>query len=228
MRKNLFILCLITAFACTPALAQDQTAVQLLDNVRSSLVEVRGIDTRTVNDNNGHTALETYHAQGSGVILDSYGTIVTNTHIIANTPRIMVGLSDGTVLEAKRVYSSDADFSFIKVQPPHPLDPITWADSSLARAGTPVIALTTADDGQHILGGEITNPISGVDSGQTEAFELNLPLVHGDSGGPLLDSEGHLLGLIMGRQESHNDKSYAIASNKIHQEYMNYQQNLPN
>ncbi|MDE1920869.1 MAG: trypsin-like peptidase domain-containing protein [Candidatus Omnitrophica bacterium] len=229
MRKYLFILCLLVPVLCLEARAQEQTPEQLLQTVRTSLVEVRAVATKTIRENNGDEIRGTYHATGSGVILDTYGNIVTNTHIIANAQRIYVGLSDGTVLEAKRVYSSDADFSFIKVDPPYPLDPISWADSSQAGTGTPIIALTNSDNGQeHILGGEIIKLINGVDSGSVEMFELNLPLVPGDSGGPLLDNEGHLLGLIMGRKTSQDDKSYAIASNKIHQEYMNYQQNLPN
>jgi len=199
-----------------------------MQTIAPSLVEVRTINTKTINESNGHTLVGTYHSQGSGVIIDSYGTIVTNTHIITNSPHIYVGLSDGTVLEAKIVYSSDADFSFIKIEPPYPLTAITWADSSLAQVGTPIISLSNADDNQqHILGGAITNMIDGVSSDKVEIFELNLTLFHGDSGGPLLDNQGHLLGLIMGKKNSEDNKSYAIASDKIREEYMQYQQNLP-
>ncbi len=206
--------------------AQEETPEQLLQRVQSSLVEVRTIDSKTFNEGNGHTMVGTYHSQGAGVIIDSYGTIVTNTHIVNNAPRILVGLSDGTVLEAKLVYSSDADFSFIKIDPPNPLQAITWADSSLAQVGTPIIALSnTDDDHQQILGGEITDLINGIDSNTTELFELNLNLLHGDSGGPLLDNQGHLLGLIMAKRLDEDNKSYAISSNKIQQEYLRYKEN---
>ncbi len=146
----------------------------------------------------------TYNTQGSGVIIGSDGIIVTNTHIVTGAPHIYVGLSDGTILEARIVYSSDADFSFIKVDPPYPLRTVSWADSSLAKVGTSVIALTNADgnngDTQHILGGEITNMINGVDSNNVELFELNFNLYHGDSGGPLLDDQGNLLGMITAKK----------------------------
>ena len=227
----IFRLCIFCLFLSMPfftAHAQDETAAQLMQTIAPSLVEVRTINTKTINESNGHTLVGTYHSQGSGVIIDSYGTIVTNTHIITNSPHIYVGLSDGTVLEAKIVYSSDADFSFIKIEPPYPLTAITWADSSLAQVGTPIISLSNADDNQqHILGGAITNMIDGVSSDKVEIFELNLTLFHGDSGGPLLDNQGHLLGLIMGKKNSEDNKSYAIASDKIREEYMQYQQNLP-
>jgi len=219
-----FLICLILPFKSS---ADDQTALQLLENVQSSLVEVRTVDTKTFNESNGHTKVGTYHTQGAGIILDSHGTIVTNTHIIANAPHIFVGLTDGTILEAKRIYSSDADFSFIKVDPPYPLTPITWADSSLVQAGTPIIALTNDQDNhQHVLSGEITDMINGISSNNAELLELNLNLIPGDSGGPLLDNQGHLLGLIMAKRTDADNKSYAIASNKIQREYMQQNENL--
>ena len=223
----LSISCLFWSMASLKARAQDETAVQLMQSIQPSLVEVRAEDTKTFSNNNGQSASATYHSQGNGIIIDSHGIIVTSTHIVANTPHIYVGLSDGTVLEAKLVYSSDADFSFLKVKPPYPLSVVTWADSSVPKEGTSVITLSNADDNQqHILGGVITSLINGASSGNVEAFELNFTLYHGDSGGPLLDEQGHLLGLIMGKQLDQNNKSYAIASNKIQQEYAQHVQNL--
>ena len=222
---KIFICCLLLFLYQSDAPAQEQTPAQLVETVRSSLVEVHTIETKSFDEGNGHTRVGTYQSQGSGVILGSDGIIVTNTHIVAHAPHIYVGLSDGTVLEAKIVYSSDADFSFLKVEPPYSLNTITVADSSQAQIGTPIIALTNADDGQHILGGAITNMITNDASNSVELFELNLDLVHGDSGGPVLDSQGNLLGLIMAKRNSEDNKSYAIASNKIQQEYSQYLQN---
>lgn len=191
-------------------------------------MEVRTLDTKIFDEGNGHAKVGSYHTQGSGVIIGSDGIIVTNTHVVANAPHIFVGLSDGTVLEARTVYSSDADFSFLKIDPPYPLQAISWADSSLAQIGTPVIALSNAaDGGQHILGGSITNLINGVSSNSVELFEINIDLHHGDSGGPLLDDQGNLLGLITAKRLDKDNKSYAIASNKIQQEYLQYKQNPP-
>lgn len=221
------LICLYLCPFVPAAHAQDEAPSQLLQRVQSSLVEVRAMDAKTFDQKDGQSATATYHSQGWGVIIDSHGTIVTNTHIIANASHIFVGLSDGTILEAKLVHSSEADFSFIKIEPPHPLDAITWADSSLAAVGMPIIALTYADDShQHILGGQITNLINGVNSNNVELLELNLDLSKGDSGGPLLDNQGHLLGLIMAKQKNEENKTYAIASNKIQQEYSQYQQYL--
>lgn len=209
--------------------AQEQTPQQLLSTLQPSVVDIRAVDSISVQRPGGQTATGTYHAQGLGVIIDSQGIIATNTHIIANAGHIYVGLQDGKVLEARRVYSSDADFSFIKIDPPYPLQTIAWADSSGASIGTAIMALSNSDDEhQQIQGGEITGTFEGVTSHNVELFELNLNLSHGDSGGPLLDSTGHLLGLIMAKRNDADNKTYAIASNKIQQEYEQYQQNPTN
>jgi len=219
---RLFIYCLFLSISSFKVYAQDETPEQLLDYVQSSLVEVRTEDSKTIDEGNGHSKVGTYHTQGSGVIIDSQGIIVTNTHIITDMPHIYVRLSDGTELEAKRVYSSDADFSFIKIEPVYPLQAITWADSAQAPVGTPIIGLSYADDQKHILSGQITSLLNGENSNNIDLIELNLTLVPGDSGGPLLDNQGHLLGLIMARRKDAEDKSYAIASNKIQQEYLQF------
>ena len=207
--------------------AQEETPLQLIKSIQPTLVAIRAVATKTFIKENGHTLIATYQDLGAGVILDSGGIIVTNTHIIANASHLFVGLSDGTVLKAKLVYSSDADFSFLKIDPPYPLQTITWADSSLTTVGAPVIALSNTDDAhQRVLGGEITDMIDGISSNNVELFELNLNLYHGDSGGPLLDNQGHLLGLITAKETNHDNQSYAIASNKIMHEYLQYKQNL--
>jgi S1-C subfamily serine protease len=210
-------------FSC--ALAQTETALQLFQKLQSSFVEIKTIDTHNF-DKDGHTVVGTYQGTGSGVIIDSHGLIVTNTHVIANAPRILVGFADGKILEAKKVYSSNADFSFIKVDPPYPLTTITWADSAQAKPGSAIIAVGKIENNQHVLGGQITDLMPGMDSNEIELFELNINLEQGDSGGPILDNEGHLLGLIMAERLGEENKTYAIASNKIRKEYLDYAKNI--
>jgi len=229
MLINRLLICCLLLIISVKVYAQEQTPEQLLETVQSSLVAIRGVATKTVTADNGQTRVGTYQALGSGIIIDSAGIIVTNTHIIANAQDIYVGLSDGTILKAKVVYSSDADFSFIKVDAPYSLNTITWADSSQAVVGTPIMALKNDDDEhQQIQGGEITNLMYGADSNNVELFELNLNLFPGDSGGPLLDNQGHLLGMIMAKKKDEDNKTYAIASHKIQQEFSNYSESLPN
>jgi S1-C subfamily serine protease len=58
---------------------------------------------------------------------------------------------------------------------------------------------------------------------------LDLDLHHGDSGGPIFDDEGRLLGMVMAKRESHESQdnvSLAIAADKIRLEYLQYRKNV--
>lgn len=167
--RCLFIFLTLLILPLSVSHAQLQTPDQLMQNVQISLVDVHTTTSKTFQENNGHTVVGTYHTQGLGVVIDSSGIIVTNTHVIANAAQVLVGFNDGTVLRAQVVYSSDADFSFLKVDPPYPLTPITWADSSQAPVGTAVIVLSNdGGDQEHILGGQITSTLDGMTSNEVE------------------------------------------------------------
>ncbi|MBF0490421.1 MAG: trypsin-like peptidase domain-containing protein [Candidatus Omnitrophica bacterium] len=220
LRILLFSLLLLSPL---PSQAEEGSLIGRMQNIEPSLVEIRTVYARTLKKRNGRAAIASYERHGAGIIIDPSGIIVTNTHIIANAPHTYVGLSNGKILEATVLYSSEADFSFLKIKYPHPLKAITWADSSEAKIGQSIIALGSSDyNYQSILGGEITSLIESRSSGAIELLELNLNLYEGDSGGPILDQEGHLLGLVMAKRKTQDRKSYAIASNKIRQEYLKY------
>jgi len=171
----------------------------------------------------------TFQRTGAGLVIDSSGIIVTNTHIIINAPFIFVYLKDGTKLPAQVLFASrDYDFSFLRVRPPHALQSVTWADSSRITIGEPIIAIGNSDfDNQSILAGHVKGIIQSFSAGTNDFLELDLDLYHGDSGGPVLDYQGRLLGLIMAKRESQQNSSIAIASNKIRQQYLQYKRNMP-
>ncbi len=216
-------LCLLWLTMPLSTYAQETSLIGRMQNLQASLVEVKTVYSRALSTRNGRMGVASYERHGAGVIIDPSGIIVTNTHIILNAPHIFVGLANGKVLKATVLYASPADFSFLKVNAPSPLAAISWADSSQAQLGEVIVALGSSElNHQSILGGQITSLIENKSTGKIELLELNLDLHQGDSGGPILDQQGRLLGLIMGKQKSEDRKSYAIASNKIRREYLKY------
>ena len=183
--------------------------------------------TRVMHTTPPHTA--TYYRMAAGLVIDPSGIIVTNTHTIVDAPFIFVVLRDGTKLPAQVLFASgEYDFSFLRIYPPHPLDNVRWADSSLINAGDPVIAVGNSDyDNQSIMSGHIKSILQNLSSASNDFLELDLDLYHGDSGGPILDEQGRLLGMIMAKRESQPNSSIAIASNKIHLQYLQYKKNMP-
>lgn len=218
---KIFLLTLITFNLTSFCWAKDKSLLSRMQNVQPSIVSVRTVLERTLTTKSGRQGIASYERNGAGIIIDASGIIVTNTHIIINAPKILVALSNGKVYEATPLYASEADFSFIKINTGYPLNPIPWADSSKAALGQPIIAIGNSEyNNQSILGGEITSLLESMSNNTIEMIELNLNLYQGDSGGPILNQNGEFLGLIMAKRTTQDRKSYAIASNKIRQEYL--------
>ena len=205
----------------------DNTLIDRIQETEKSMVTVRTELTKLM-----HTTppqMATFYRTAAGIVIDPSGIIVTNTHTIVDAPFIFVILRDGTKLPAELLFASgEYDFSFLRINPPHPLKSVQWADSSLVNIGDDVIAVGNSDyDNQSIMEGHIKSILQSQSKATNDFLELDLDLYHGDSGGPILDDQGRLLGMIMAKRESQPNSSLAIASNKIHQQYLQYRENVP-
>jgi len=211
---------------CSLAWAQS-TLIERIEQSQKSVVTVRTELTRVMPTTPPRMA--TFERTAAGIVIDPSGIIVANTHTIIHAPFIFVILRDGTKLPAQVLFASeDYDFSFLKIQPPYPLQSIKWADSSLVNIGDTIIAIGNSDfDNQSIMSGHVKSVIQNLSTSTNDFLELDLDLYHGDSGGPILDDQGQLLGMIMAKRESQPNSSIAIASNKIHQQYLQYKENMP-
>jgi len=205
----------------------DSDLIDRIQQTEKSIVTVRTELTRIMHTTPPRSA--TYYRMAAGLVIDPSGIIVTNTHTIIDAPYIFVILRDGTKLPAQLLFASgEYDFSFLKINPPHPLQRVPWADSSLVNVGDTIIAVGNSDyDNQSIMSGHVKSIIQSLSTSTKDFLELDLDLFHGDSGGPILDDQGRLLGMIMAKRESQSNSSIAIASNKIHQQYLQYKENVP-
>ncbi|MBF0571679.1 MAG: trypsin-like peptidase domain-containing protein [Candidatus Omnitrophica bacterium] len=205
----------------------DSNRIDRIQKTKESMVTIRTELTRTMPK--PHPRTVTYERTAAGLVIDPYGIIVTNTHTIIHAPFIFVLLRDGTKLPAKILFSSkNYDFSFLKIRPPYPLQSVQWADSSLVKIGDHIIAVRNSDyNGQSIMSAHIKRILKRRRFTNHDFLELDIDLTHGDSGGPILDDQGRLLGMIMAKRQSMPNSSIAIASNKIRQQYLQYKKNMP-
>ena len=140
-------------------------------------------------------------ALGSGFVIDKRGDIVTNDHVVQEAKDVRVGFSGGASYPAKIVGSDPStDIAVVRVKAPSSvLRPLEFADSGvevgdpayaignpfgLERTMTAGIVSATGRDIQAPNGLVIANAI------QTDA-----PINHGNSGGPLLDRVGQVIGI---------------------------------
>jgi putative serine protease PepD len=144
----------------------------------------------------------TTKGEGAGVVYDTNGNILTDEHVVANATSVMVNFQDGKSVPAK-VLGTDpsTDVAVIHVDvPASQLHPIPLADSSQAQVGDPVVAIgspfslpeTTTTGIVSQTGRSIQAP-----NGYTipNAVQTDAAINPGNSGGPLLDANGHVLGL---------------------------------
>ena len=141
-------------------------------------------------------------ALGSGFVIDKRGDIVTNDHVVQGATDVRVGFSGGASYPAKIVGSDPStDIAVVRVKgaPDSLLRPLRFADPGvevgdpayaignpfgLERTMTAGIVSATGRDIQAPNGLVIANAI------QTDA-----PINHGNSGGPLLDRVGEVIGI---------------------------------
>ncbi|MEM9589090.1 MAG: trypsin-like peptidase domain-containing protein, partial [Planctomycetota bacterium] len=165
--------------------------------------------------------------QGSGVIVDTAGYILTNQHVIADGDQITVTLSDGRKTPANIVGSDPlTDLAVLKVDADQ-LFAITWGDSDRCRVGSPVWAVgspfgldRTVTFG--IISGKhrIINKRDATKSNYQDFMQSDVAVNPGNSGGPLVDARGTLVGIntaIVG--DTYQGVSFSVPSNVARQIY---------
>jgi serine protease Do len=199
------ILAVIVSVAITATAWAGQPQEGLADLVAKLLPSVVNISVlatvppqaggKTAGD--GSTAV-TKRFVGSGFVVDPSGVIVTNRHVIDNEREITVGFTDGTRLTATPLYvSKDLDLAVLKVQPSHALSVITWGDSDKMRPGDTVITIgNPLGLGSTVTVGVISALNRDIQSSDYDSFlQIDAALNHGNSGGPLFNLAGEVVGV---------------------------------
>ena len=141
---------------------------------------------------------------GSGAIIDTRGYILTNKHVVAKAYKVYVTISDGTTFDGKVVgIDYENDLAVVKIEPgDKKLTTITMGDSSALRVGQKAIAIGNPFGYERTL---TTGVISGLgrpvmtssDSKYIirDMIQTDASVNPGNSGGPLIDSKGRLIGI---------------------------------
>ncbi len=141
-------------------------------------------------------------ATGSGFVVDAEGHIVTAAHVVDGASRITIRFADGTSRVATLQGTDDAtDIAVLKVDPDGlTLNPLELGSSASLRVGDEVAAIGSPFGYASSLS---TGIVSGVDrtiqapNGFTvaHAIQTDAALNPGNSGGPILDADGRVIGV---------------------------------
>ena len=160
--------------------------------------------------------------QGSGVIIDPDGYILTNNHVVSDTSRIRVQFSDGRILDARVIGADPAtDLAVLKVNATG-LIAAPWGDSDEVKVGAPVLAIGNPFG----LARSVTFGIvsakdrPGFASPYQDFLQTDAAVNPGNSGGPLVNLQGRVIGIntaIIGK--GYQGVSFSIPSNTAHDVY---------
>ena len=228
---------LVFFLLCSRNLLAQDSVIDTAIKARESIVTVKALKTDFYQSPKASAALDpatgrvilahkllSSHAlrTGTGVIVSSSGLIVTNLHTIINANKLSVILHDQTSAGAQILHLlPQHDLALLKINPPFGLQPVAFADSDTVKLGDAVTNIGNSELlKETISGGIVTGLGTGYhkveESRQTvELIEVNINLYSGDSGGPLLDKQGRLIGMIVAKLRNKDKASFAIPSNKI-------------
>lgn len=171
---------------------------------------------------------------GTGIVLSSDGLILTNRHVVpAGTTEVSVTLSDGTVLDKVKVVgrtnSRDSlDIAFLKVEDRqgHTLKPAKIGDSSMMKVGDPVVAIgntlgqfqNTVTSG--IISGYGRSVQASDETGSSienldDLFQTDAAINEGNSGGPLVNINGEVIGVNTAIASGSQNVGFAIPIDNV-------------
>ena len=150
-----------------------------------------------------------YQAAGTGMIVSKNGYVMTNKHVIEKASEVSIVTSSGTTYDNVRVVGTDPlnDIAFLKISGANDLTPVQLGDSKTIRVGQTVIAIGNAL-GQYqntvttgIVSG-LGRPVTASSSDSaadaenlTDLIQTDAAINQGNSGGPLLNSSGQVIGI---------------------------------
>jgi regulator of sirC expression with transglutaminase-like and TPR domain len=154
------------------------------------------------------------HGLGSGFVVGADGLIATNLHVIGEARPIKVQLADGKVLPVTIVHASDRtlDLALLRIEAKG-LPVLELGDSDGLKNGQPVVALG------HPRGLK-NSVVSGVVSGRPtiddrQMIQLAIPIEPGNSGGPVLDVDGRVQGIVTLKSQVTPNLGFAMPVNAL-------------
>ena len=151
---------------------------------------------------------------GTGFVVAEDGLIATNYHVIGEGRPISVQFADGTKRDVIEIRASDRqlDLAVVKIDQKG-LKPLVLGDATKIEDGQPVVAMGNPRGLKHSV-------VEGIVSGKREIegrsmLQLAMPIEQGNSGGPLVDRDGKVLGIITLKSLMTNNLGFAISVNSL-------------
>jgi putative serine protease PepD len=169
-------------------------------------------------------SVRTNGGSGTGFVVDSGGTIVTNAHVVGNATGVEVEFADDETARASVMgVDTSSDLAVLKVDTNRPLKALQLADSSTVRPGQLAVAIGSPFGlSQTVTSGIVSGTgrhIQAPDGFQIDSvIQTDAPINPGNSGGPLLDATGKVIGVnsqIASQSGGNVGIGFAVPSNTV-------------
>jgi putative serine protease PepD len=180
-----------------------QTINQIYKSVGPGVVDIKTSSSQNTGGVFGFGQQQQTEGEGSGVVFDKKGDILTDQHVVAGASKVTVTFSDGSTAPATIVGSdTGADLAVIRVQnvPASKLHPLPFGDSSAVQVGDSVIAIGSPFGQPNTVTAGIISAVGRTIQAPNQftipnAIQTDAPINPGNSGGPLINAAGQVIGL---------------------------------
>jgi S1-C subfamily serine protease len=206
--------------------AQAETSILLtLMNASQSVVQIEAENAQKVRrlGPNSQTMVSaaTYVRTGTGIIIDSKGIIATNAHTIIQAARIRIHTFDGQTYNAVPVVVDRAnDLCLLRINPENKLPPLRLADvskvalqSRIYSIGGSQLLRNTLSEGKVTgiaFSKQLNKSISKRRAQDIKLFQVNIDLYQGDSGSPIFNASGEVIGIISAAAQRRGKTTFVV------------------
>ena len=211
---------MVNSDGTTVVTLEEEAITNVAAKVSSSVVSI--VTTTSARSMWGYSS----QGAGTGVIVSKDGYIMTNNHVIDGANKVSVVTSDGTEYDDVKIIGSDPlnDIAFVKIEGVSDLVPAELGDSGKLRIGQRVVAIgnalgqfdNTVTSGIVSAMGRPLIASSSDGSGSeslTDLIQTDAAINSGNSGGPLVDLAGRVIGINTAVATDANGIGFAIPIN---------------
>jgi S1-C subfamily serine protease len=189
--------------ATEPASFPSSGGKKISDIYNSARHGVVQVTSTSVVSNNPFLGPQEQQAEGSGFVIDKDGHVVTNYHVVQGAKKVQVSFSDNEQRDAKVVGSDPStDIAVLKIQGAwaRSLTPLTLGDSRTVDVGDAVVAIGNPFGLERTVTAGIVSALQRQITAPNgfqidEVIQTDAAINHGNSGGPLLNANGDVIGV---------------------------------
>ncbi len=176
-----------------PILYNETTVTSIYNNASPAVVEID-----TTSQGGGFFSNSTVQGEGSGILVDSNGNILTNNHVVEGSTSVTVKFKSGSSVTGQVLGTdSNADLAIVKVDATAVagITPLTLGDSSTVTPGQLAVAIGNPFGLDQTVTVGVISGLNRTIGNLTGMLQTDAALNPGNSGGPLMDANGAVIGI---------------------------------